>query len=85
MLNEILECLSACDKNSKAFYIVLTILSDKIDSGLIIKYLPNIGERLLHLMRINNSVRNNTFYINIFISNFSFSLEYDIHHIKNIK
>lgn len=58
MLNDILKRLSVCDKNSKAFYIVLTILSDKVDCKTIIKYLPNIAERLLQLMRINNSVRN---------------------------
>lgn len=56
LLNEILERLSVSDNNSKAFYIVLTILSVNVDSESIIKYIPNIAERLLKLMKINNSV-----------------------------
>lgn len=51
-----LNCLSVSDINSKAFFIVLTILSDKVDTGSIIKYLPNISENLLHFMKSNNSV-----------------------------
>lgn len=60
ILNEILKCLSVCDKNCKAFVIVLTILSDKVDSRLIIKCLPEIAENLLQLMSSNNSVSNIT-------------------------
>lgn len=55
-LNKILVSLSTCDQNSKAFLIVLTILSDKVDTELIMKYLPNISDNLFQLMISNNSV-----------------------------
>lgn len=53
-----LKRLSLCDQNSKAFFIVLTLLSNKVNVLLIIRYLPNIADILLHLMSYNNSVSN---------------------------
>lgn len=56
ILDYVLHRLSTCDKNSKAFFVVLSIISDKVDSRSIIKYLPSICETLIDLMTSNNSV-----------------------------
>lgn len=79
-----LERLSVYDKNSKAFFIVLTILSDKVDSGSIIQYLPNIAENLLHLMSSNNSVSNALYFIeyNMYLY-FSCSMKSFLNFVKN--
>lgn len=45
------------------------ILSDKVNSGLIIQYLPMITENLIHLMSTNNSVRNLKFLIFLSLGN----------------
>lgn len=63
ILNEILERLSVCDINSKAFFIILTILSDKVHFKSVIKTLPKIVDILIQLMNTNNSVSKNDYLI----------------------
>ncbi|XP_050527383.1 thyroid adenoma-associated protein homolog isoform X2 [Daktulosphaira vitifoliae] len=62
VLEKILCSLSACNRNSKAFIVVLTLLADKKISEDIIKYLPCVSNELLSLMSSSNSA------IHVFLS-----------------
>ncbi|VVC29565.1 Armadillo-type fold,Domain of unknown function DUF2428, death-receptor-like,Armadillo-like helical [Cinara cedri] len=66
---KVLERLSLSDQNSKGFFIVLTLLSNQVDSRLVIKYLPNIADTLLHLMCSNNSAT--TVFINLMLNHYT--------------
>ncbi|KAE9528149.1 hypothetical protein AGLY_012571 [Aphis glycines] len=69
ILDYVLHRLSTCDINSKAFFVVLSIISDKVDSRSIIKYLPSICETLIDLMTSNNSAV--TVFINLMLNHYT--------------